>query len=219
MTEDATINAAQKGRHGNTKAAREDWLRAARDALVNKGAGEVKILTLAKELGVARSSFYWFFRDRADLERALLEDWENRNTRCIVEKCQQSAQSIGEAVCHFFECFIDPTLFDQGLDFAVREWSRRDVRLRRKIDAADAQRLAALIDLFARHGFDAAEADARARILYFMQLGYHALEVREPMEARMARLRGYLKGFTGEEASDALIARFSKRAQALEAGA
>ena len=153
-----------KARHGNSKVTRDDWLRAARNALVTKGVGDVKILPLSNELSVARSSFYWHFQDRADLLDALLAEWEHRNTRCIVDKCGQPAGSIGEAVCNFFECFIDPALFDQGLDFAVREWSRRDESLRAKIDAADAQRIHAVTDLFARHGFDPVEADARARI-------------------------------------------------------
>jgi len=71
---------------------------------------------------------------------------------------------------------------------------------------------------FARHGFDSEQADARARIVYFMQLGYHALEVKEPMALRMARLRPYLMGFTGQVPSDADVAAFVARATALEAG-
>ena len=218
MTKTQTQEPDTKPRHGNTKVSRDDWLRAARNTLVHKGVGEVKILTLATELNVARSSFYAYFTDRADLKEALLEDWEARNTRCIVEKCAQPSDSIAQAVCAFFECFIDPALFDQGLDFAVREWSRRSKTVRAKIDTADRARIAALTATFARHGFDSEQADARARIVYFMQLGYNALEVKEPMALRMARLRPYLMGFTGEVPSDADVAAFTARATALEAG-
>ena len=55
--------AVEKLRHGNAKATREDWLRAARDTLVAVGVVHVKILKLAAELDVSRSSFYWYFRD------------------------------------------------------------------------------------------------------------------------------------------------------------
>ena len=51
--------------------------------------------------------------------------------------------------------------------------------------------------MFERHGFSAYDADIRARIIYFMQLGYHAMEVHEPMAERLNRLEGYLRGFTG----------------------
>ena len=71
--------------------------------------------------------------------------------------------------------------------------------MRQRIDAADAARIAAVTAMFARYGYDAYEADTRARILYFMQLGYHALDQTEPMETRLSRTEGYLRGFTGAE--------------------
>ena len=50
-----------------------------------------------------------------------------------------------------------------------------------------------------------------------MQLGYHALEVKEAMEVRMSRLESYLLGFTGEPARPGVVEDFAKRAQAAEA--
>ncbi|MEM9716368.1 MAG: TetR/AcrR family transcriptional regulator [Pseudomonadota bacterium] len=198
-------------RPSHTKATREDWIMAARDVLVSEGVGEVKILTLAAQLDVARSSFYWYFNTRSDLLNALLADWESRNTDCIIEKCASPAENLSHAICHFFECFIDPDLFDPGLDFAVREWSRRDSNVRAKIDAADARRLSAIQDLFTRFGLDAYEADARARILYFMQLGYHALDVNETLAQRLERIEGYLLGFSGLEADLHAVEQFKDR--------
>ncbi|MEL7131482.1 MAG: TetR/AcrR family transcriptional regulator [Pseudomonadota bacterium] len=208
-----------KLRHGNSKVTREEWLLAARDTLVSKGASDVKILALSNQLGVSRSSFYWYFENRADLLNALLQEWEARNTQCIVEKCALDAESIAQSVCHFFECFIDPKLFDQGLDFAVREWSRRDRSIRAKIDEADRIRLEAVTVFFERHGYDTEEADARARILYFMQLGYHALDIKESFEMRMSRLDAYLLGFTGKKADPALVAGFRRLAFAVRSDA
>ncbi len=184
---------------GHIKVTRDDWLNVARDVLVSDGVGEVKILTLARRLQVSRSSFYWYFGNRADLLDALLEEWAERNTTKIVAHCNMASANITEALCNFFRCFLDPDLFDPGLDFAVREWARRDDGLRLRVDTADAQRLDAVIAMFSRHDYAPDDADARARILYFMQLGYHALEVHEPMEIRMARLDGYIRGFTGQD--------------------
>lgn len=194
---------------GNVKVTREDWLNLARDILVHEGVAELKIMSLSDRLGVSRSSFYWYFRNRVDLLAALLTEWEARNTRTIVNYCALPAEDINAAVCNFFRCFIDPALFDRGLDFAVREWARRDVSLRSRMDAADSERLRSVTDMFERYGYPADEADVRARILYFMQLGYHALEVREPMELRMGRLAGFLKGFTGQVPRPELIAEFN----------
>lgn len=192
----------------HVKATREDWLNAAKEVLISQGAADVKVLSLGKKLGVSRSSFYWYFKDRKDLLQALLADWERRNTRSIVAKCDQPSANITEAVCNFFRCFIDEGLFDQGLDFAVREWSRRDKAVRKLIDAADTVRIASITAMFQRFGYQAQDADARARILYFMQLGYHALEVREPMDLRMSRLGPYLKGFIGADPDPQAMAEF-----------
>ncbi len=200
---------------GHTKVTREDWLAMARDTLVRDGAAQVKILTLAERMQVSRSSFYWYFRNRSDLLQALLQEWEARNTARIAEHCALPAANISEAVLNFFRCFIDPARFDRGLDFAVREWSRRDEALRARVDAADAARIAAVTAMFARHGYAPAEADARARILYFMQLGYHALDVREPIDTRLSRVAAYLKGFTGQDADTAALAVFTRDVQAL----
>ena len=149
---------------------------------------------------------------------ALLDDWEARNTKPLIRHCDLPADSITEAVCNFFRCFIDSALFDRGLDFAVREWSRRDGAVRQRIDDADKQRLDAITRMFARHGFSAYHADARSRILYFMQLGYHAVEVHEPMRVRMDRLEGYLQGFTGEQPDPEAIKKFKDFAFSLGAG-
>ncbi|MEM1429160.1 MAG: TetR/AcrR family transcriptional regulator [Pseudomonadota bacterium] len=203
-------------RRRHPKATRLDWLTSARDILVSEGVAEVKVLTLSARLGISRSSFYWYFESRADLLNALLHEWEARNTQGIVQKCGLPAECIAEAVCNFFACFFDPELFDPGLDFAVREWARRDGDVRAKIDEADGVRLVALRDLFVRHGYAADDADVRARIVYYMQLGYHALDVRETMDVRMARIAGYLDGFTGQSPSPETVSRFQQQAMALQ---
>lgn len=183
---------------GHVKVTRQDWLNIARDVLVHKGVAEVKILGLANRLAVSRSSFYWYFSDRSDLLNALVEEWEERNSSQIISHCEMSASNITEAVCNFFRCFVDVTKFDRGFDFAIREWSRRDDALRARVDGADVKRIEAVVALFLRHGYEPEDADARARILYFMQLGYHALEIRESMQTRMSRLEPYVRGFTGQ---------------------
>ncbi|MGB7269128.1 MAG: TetR/AcrR family transcriptional regulator [Albidovulum sp.] len=193
---------------GHIKATRDDWLGAAQAALIRDGVDTVKVLALAAQLDVSRSSFYWYFKNRDELLAALLDQWEERNTQSIVRQSTLEAECLNEAACNFFRCFIDPALFDRGLDFAVRAWARQDAKVRLRIDAADHARLQALEAMFMRYGCDSAEADWRARMIYFMQLGYHALEVQETMEVRLGRLPGYLEGFTGRVPSQRVIDDF-----------
>jgi len=200
---------------GHTKVTREDWINVARDVLVSDGVAGVKVLALGQRLDVSRSSFYGYFKSRNDLLDTLLDDWEERNTATIVRSCGREVQSITQGVCNFFTCFLDPDQLDQGLDSAVRDWSRRDGRVRQRIDAADAARLRAIATMFVRFGYTENDADTRARILYFMQVGYHAIEMREPIDARMARLEGYIRGFTGADPDAAAIAAFRTFVQKL----
>ncbi len=186
---------------GNVKVTREDWLRLALDVLVSDGIDAVKVLRLSQRLEVSRSSFYWYFGSRQELLDMLLAHWDATNTRAIVELAEADRPTITAAVAHVFRAWVDPSMFDPRLDFAVREWARRSGPVRRVLDRADEARLRALRAMFARHGYDAAEADARSRVLYFMQIGYYALDLHEPLEDRLGRVPGYVLSFTGREAS------------------
>ncbi|MEM7490399.1 MAG: TetR/AcrR family transcriptional regulator [Pseudomonadota bacterium] len=199
------------------KATREDWLRLALDVLVSDGIGEVKVLALARRLDVSRSSFYWYFGSRQDLLDALLDRWNATNTRAVLAHAEAPMPTITAAVAHVFRCFVDPDLFSPRLDFAVREWSRRSGAVRRVLDRADDRRLAALTAMFARHGYTDGEAETRARVLYFMQIGYYALELGEPLEDRLDRVGDYLLAFTGRHASEAEIAEVRRFARAVAA--
>lgn len=193
---------------GNVKVTRDEWLDLAARTLVEHGVSQVKVLTLARQLGVSRSSFYWYFRSRKDLLDQLLARWEAQNTRAVLDHAGRPAGNICRAVMHLFECFIDPRRFDPRLDFAVREWARRTPEVRRRLDAADAARADAIRDMFLRHGYEPTEAVTRARIIYFMQIGYYALVENEPFETRFSLLKPYLVSFTGQEPDPAEMAEF-----------
>ena len=45
----------------------------------------------------------------------------------------------------------------------------------------------------------------RARVLYYMQIGYYALDLKEPIEARLNLTPHYLKAFTGVAPSEAEV--------------
>ncbi|MEM8750305.1 MAG: TetR/AcrR family transcriptional regulator [Pseudomonadota bacterium] len=182
---------------GNVKVTRDDWLSLALDVLISDGVEQVKILSLSEKLGVSRSSFYWYFESRQDLLDALLDHWETTNTGALVKQAQIETVTITQAVCNVFRCFIDVRLFNNRLDFAVREWARRSASVRAILDRSDETRLAALTAMFRRFDYDEMDAVTRARILYYMQIGYYAAELNEPLETRLAFLPTYIVGFTG----------------------
>ncbi|MEM9047049.1 MAG: TetR/AcrR family transcriptional regulator [Pseudomonadota bacterium] len=209
MADDLAASEPEAARTGNIKATREDWLEASREILIDQGVEQVKILTVSDRLGVSRSSFYWYFKDRADLLDHLLAAWEEGNTGVIQNHAALPAKTITAAVLNLFRCFIEPNGFNHRLDFAVREWARRSDPVQEAVARSDQTRLAAIAGLFGRYGYDMAEAVSRARILYYMQIGYYALDLSEPVETRLANVPGYLEGFTGKPADRRELAAFT----------
>ena len=206
---------AEQGR----RTTRQEWIDLARDILVRDGVSSVKVMNLAQRLNVSRSSFYWFFKSRRDLLDQLLHHWQHTNTASIVEHAGRPAHTITEAVLGLFECWIGETKFDPRLDFAVREWARRSPDIHRQVDAADAARIQAIAAMFRRHGYDEGEAFIRARVMYFMQVGYYALEVREPLDVRLSYTRDYIRSFTGRDPGVTELNRFRTTVRKLAAEA
>ena len=184
---------------GNAKVTRTQWLDLALKTLIAQGVDGVRILPFAQQLRVSRSSFYWYFESRKDLLDQLLEHWRATNTLAIVERARRPAPTIIRAVLNVFECWADERLFNPQLDFAIRSWARHSKSVRRSVDKADDARLTAIRDMFLRHGYGAEDAFIRARVLYYMQIGYYTLEVREPMAVRFSHVEAYLRSFTGKE--------------------
>ena len=191
---------------GNVKATREDWLDLALSVLAVEGVAHVTVLNLSERLDVSRSSFYWYFKNRDELLDALLDRWDRLNTRSIVNEANEPAATVNEAVCNVFRCWVNPAIFSPRLDFAVREWARRSASVRRSLDRSDRVRTEALKALFVRFGYDDEDALVRARVLYYMQIGYYALDLKEPIEARLNLTPHYLKAFTGLAPTEAEVA-------------
>jgi AcrR family transcriptional regulator len=192
----------------NVKATRDDWLEVALSVLAIEGVDHVTVLSLSERLDVSRSSFYWYFKNRDELLGALLDRWDELNTRSIVASTEEPAASVTQAVCNVFRCWINPLIFSPRLDFAVREWARRSAHVRKALERSDRIRTDAVKALFLRFCYEDGDALVRARVLYYMQIGYYALDLREPIETRLNLTPHYLKAFTGVDPNQAEIDAF-----------
>lgn len=198
----------RKSPKGPVKATKRDWMRAAVKLLVAEGVDQVRVLPLATKLKVSRSSFYWYFKNRQDLLDQLLDHWMETNTKAIISHAMQPSDDVVDGVLHIFECWVDERIYSPRLDMAVRNWARQSAAVRRLIDRADEERVAAIRCMYQQHGFGEEDALIRARVLYYMQVGYYVLDVREPMETRLSHVESYLRAFTGREPSPRQIERF-----------
>jgi AcrR family transcriptional regulator len=190
------------------RGSRELWLAAARDAFVESGIDAVKIQPLANRLNLSRTSFYWFFADRAALLDALLAEWQASNTGSLIAATEGYAETITEAVLNLIGIFLDDGPFETRLDLAVRGWAHQSDQIAAQVHSADATRLAAIRAMFMRFGFEMAEADVRARTVYLTQIGYISMQVQEDTALRMTRIPNYVMTFTGQRPTDRELARF-----------
>ena len=177
---------------------RFDWLQRALEIFVAEGIDAVRITRLADDLGVTRGSFYWHFANRGDLIDALVRFWQDKNTAAI-EQLVVQARSLADGIFRYFETCLDAQRFDARLDLAIREWARRSTRIRELLDREDSARVEALRQFFTRFEYPMPEALIRARVLYYSQIGFYALETREPLTTRLSYTEAYFECFTGRK--------------------
>ena len=176
---------------------RDAWLALARRQLIESGLEGLKVDRLARAMGVTRGSFYWHFRDRDDLLEALLASWRDANTAPFEDVLSANPGRPDQQLLEFFRIWLDPSLFDAAFDGAVREWARSSKPAERMLQVADKLRMDLLRRIFAAMGYDDLESEVRARIVYYHQVGYYALQVDEPMEQRLRLFPLYYRVLAG----------------------
>lgn len=193
------------------KGSADIWLQAAYGLLLDSGVDAVKVMPLAKRLGLSRTSFYWHFKDREALLEAVVNCWENKNTGNLIARVEAYAESISEAMLNLFDCWLDSELFDARFDLAIRNWAQNDAAVQERIDAADKRRKAAIKAMFLRFGFSDQQAEVRAMTILYTQVGYIAMGVKEPLKPRIKRMPDYVEVYTGQKPTKNEFSRFCAR--------
>lgn len=193
-----TATAKQADGYAEPRLGRGDWIDAAMEALISGGVEAVRIMRLATALSVTRGSFYWHFEDRDDLLRALRHRWEQTNTPAV-RTAVEGKDSLDLCILGFFDAWVIPGRFDARLDHAIRAWANLDEDIRTAVEAEDSERINIVAKMFERFDYSQQEAFIRARILYFAQIGYYALGIKEPAAERLGYLEAYYTGFTGRQ--------------------
>lgn len=195
------------------RGSRELWINAAYEVLISDGIDAVKVMSLARKLNLTRTGFYWFFADLQELHSQMVTLWENKNTGNLVERCTRPATTIHEALFNLMDCWLDPNLFDARLDLAIRNWARVSPALQTQIAAADAARIAAVDQMFQRHGFTQKQAEVRSLTVIYTQIGYISMQVEEDPTDRLERVQEYVELFAGSPPNTPEVAGFLARHQ------
>lgn len=146
-----------------TSLSREDWLSAAHAALLAEGPAGLRVEAIARALGATKGSFYWHFKDLADLSGALIDALGDRLSAADAATATLPVRRRVIALA------LDPDA--QGDGAALREWALRDDRARDALARQDAARLATLTAALEESGLGAAAAARGARILIAARIG------------------------------------------------
>lgn len=175
---------------------RADWVEAAKKIFIDTGVEDVKVDVIAKRMNITRGSFYWHFKGREDLLDALLDDWTERNrgeVETLLAK-RNGAPTLADCIRVWVSMEDDVLTFD----LAMRLWGRKMDKVARATLLVDEAWVALLTDVFRRRGHPAKMAHGRARVMYFHQIGYYTLDLRESLESRIRNFPIYHEILTGD---------------------
>lgn len=152
------------------RVSKQDWLNAALELLVAGGIEAVRVERLAGQLGVAKSGFYYHFRDRSDLHNALLQYWLDLDQTPMKKLAEKPEAPPAERLKIIAEVVDRSNL--SKFDFAMRQWAGHDPKIRRSWQAEMKRRVGLIRDSFARLGFEGVELEMRTRLF----VAYHVSE-------------------------------------------
>ena len=156
---------------------REDWMRAARLALLHTGPDSVRVEKLARTLNVTKGSFYWHFKDRNEILEALLREWEEETA--TLTRDALAHPDPREGLRHLLEIIkTTVVLSERGeapSDAAMFAWASMSADVARRVNQVERQRLQFFTQLTGKPD--------RAELAYYAYLGFITRRRRVPAAA------------------------------------
>ena len=176
-----------------TRTPRSSWIDEGLKVLAEGGPDAVRIDSLAKALGVTRGGFYWHFDDRRALLDEMLDTWEHRSLDEVLERVEREGGAPEAKVRQAGMLTFSRELLP--IDLAVRDWSRRDRSVARRLRRVDNRRMAYLRTLIGDLHPEADDVEARSLLAFSLAIGDHFIAAEhdgrsraEVLELAMRRL-------------------------------
>jgi AcrR family transcriptional regulator len=176
-----------------TRTPRSSWIEQGLRALAAGGPDAVRIEPLAQGLGVTRGGFYWHFEDRHALLEEMLDTWERRSTDEVLERVEREGGDARTKVRRAGMLTFSRELLP--VDLAVRDWSRRDKAVAKRLRRVDNQRMDYLRALIGTFCGDPHDVEARSMLAFSLAIGNHfiaadhgPLRRREVLDLAMERI-------------------------------
>ena len=159
-----------------SRLSRDDWLDAAFSAVVEGGFDKARVLMIADALGVTRGSFYWHFKDHAELISALLERWRQREMALEQQLRAETASFTDprDDLAHLLRAGLahaGKDLENMRFELALRGQGRRDPAVAKMLADIDQARMGLFEEKFMRLTHDARKASELAALFYLAIVG------------------------------------------------
>ena len=158
------------------------WVDAALEALATGGPDAVRVEALAVRLGVSKGGFYWHFADRHALLDEMLDAWERVGTEGIIERFDSQRGDPRGKLQQLFE--LAPTA-NFAIELAVRDWSRRDKDVAKRLRRVDNRRMDWLRSLFGEFCPDESDVEARSMLAYSLLIGTYFITAQHGARTRL----------------------------------
>jgi AcrR family transcriptional regulator len=153
-----------------TRRKKADWLEAALEVLEKEGIAGVRVERLARDLNVAKSGFYWHFKDRDDLHERMLEYWEDEFTRVVTSNVELAVLPPADRLLRATRMIWEQDLGKFDLPF--RAWAQGNPGILARVNRVYDRRLSFLRQILRELGFKGAELEMRSRLF----VCYHSWE-------------------------------------------
>jgi AcrR family transcriptional regulator len=169
----------------NVRTPRGAWVDAALQALAAGGPDAVRVEALAVSLGVSKGGFYWHFTDREALLEEMLDSWERAMVDDVIARVESGPADSRARLQQLFD--LAPSA-DFAVELALRDWSRRDSAVAKRLRRVDSRRMAWLRSLFGQFCVDENDAEARSMLAYSLLIGSYFVVAQRGEKTQMLQL-------------------------------
>lgn len=161
-----------------TRLTRDDWIEAAIRVLREETVDAVRIERVSELLDATRGSFYWHFKDRAELLNDVLIAWRQRQTNRIIERLKADLSLTPMQRVIGLRSTAKRTKRSEEaaqLELSVRSWARHDKSVRKIVVEVDRERIAIAETFLSDAGMPKPLAAAWAFVGYAFTVGSSVL--------------------------------------------
>jgi AcrR family transcriptional regulator len=175
---------------------RSSWIDEGLRALAAGGPDAVRIEALAQALGVTKGGFYGYFDDRRALLEEMLDAWERASVDEVIERVEGEG---GDARARLWRLSAIAGSSGEGLriDLAVRDWSRRDKGVAKRLRRVDNRRMDYMRSLFGALCASEDEVEVRCMLFYSLWIGSHFIAADHGARSRADIVKAALRRLEG----------------------